>query len=36
MQTTGNTGAFVESQQYGKKKAKKKPVKMAVIKKKRK
>jgi hypothetical protein len=27
MQTTGNTGAFVEGQQYGKKKAKKKPVK---------
>lgn len=24
MQTTGNTGAFVEGQQYGKKKAKKK------------
>ena len=24
MQTTGNTGAFVENQQYGKKKSKKK------------
>jgi hypothetical protein len=34
MQTSGNTGAFVPKEQYGGKKAKKKPVKMAVNRKK--
>jgi hypothetical protein len=37
MQTSGNTGAFIPKEQYGAKapkKAKKKPVKMAVNKKK--
>lgn len=36
MQTTGNTGAFIPKEQYDGKKAKKKPAKMAVVKKKRK
>jgi hypothetical protein len=39
MQTSGNTGAFIPKEQYGAKapkKAKKKPAKMAVVKKKRK